>query len=35
MIEINTPFKKVNQETVEETMEEFHRPKRADIYIYI
>ena len=32
MIEITTPFRKQNQETVEETMEEFHRPKKIDIY---
>ena len=34
-IEITTPFRKGNQETVEETMEEFHKPKKMDIYIYI
>ena len=32
-IEINSPFRKGNQETIEETMEEFHRPKKTDIYI--
>ena len=31
-IEINTPFSKGNQETAEETMEEFHRPKKTEIY---
>ena len=31
-IEINIPFRKGNQETVEETMEEFHKPKKTDIY---
>ena len=35
MIEINSPFRKGNQETTEETMEEFHRLKKTDIYIYI
>ena len=33
-IEITTPFRKGNQETVEETME-FHKTKKMDIYIYI
>ena len=33
MIEMNSPFRKGNQETTEETMEEFHRPKKMDIYI--
>ena len=32
MIEMNSPFRKGNQETTEETMEEFHRPKKMDIY---
>ena len=32
-IKINSPFRKGNQETTEETMEEFHRPKKTDIYI--
>ena len=32
MIEINIPFKKGNQEIAEETMEEFHKPKKIDIY---
>ena len=32
MIEINIPFKKGNQEIAEETMEEFHKPKKTDIY---
>ena len=32
---MNSPFRKGNQETTEETKEEFHRPKKMDIYIYI
>ena len=32
MIEINIPFRKGNQEIAEETMKEFHKPKKMDIY---
>ena len=32
MIEINIPFRNGNQEIAKETMEEFHKPKKMDIY---